>query len=117
MEKHLIAGRYFQLWHYTVSHGHLLIRSPMDNDHQTNIDIWFRGVQYLELPRLLGEIEIEEPVASERMHLEERLHASFDNSSVTVVRSGKNRYFIVSVDIEIEANHLNITEPPYKAAF
>ncbi len=54
-------SRVFQTWEFKVSHGHLLIRSPKTSDHPTNIDLKFADVQYMELPRFLRGIEVDEP--------------------------------------------------------
>ncbi|MDQ0873890.1 hypothetical protein QFZ77_002549 [Paenibacillus sp. V4I3] len=53
-------GRKFQLWHYKVSHGELLIRSPKNDKNYKNIDIMFFDVKYIEVPRFLPNIKIEE---------------------------------------------------------
>ena len=44
-------NRDFQLWEYKVSHGQLLIRSPKDELHSKNLDLIFRGVQFISSPR------------------------------------------------------------------
>ncbi len=36
-----MSNRIFQFWEYKVSHGSLLIRSPMKEEQQYNIDIKF----------------------------------------------------------------------------
>jgi hypothetical protein len=44
------STRRFQFWEFFVSHSQLLIRSPKETSADLNIDIVFRGVQYLSLP-------------------------------------------------------------------
>lgn len=62
------SDRSFQIWAYTVSHGFLLLRSPLILDdvdgHSSsmsyNIDIEFSGVGYIDLPDMFRGIEINE---------------------------------------------------------
>lgn len=117
MEQHILKGRHFQFWHYVVSHGQLLIRSPMDEEHATNVDLWFWDVRYIELPDMLGEIELVEPTTSEHHYLKQRIgERLLDDSLVTVVLAGKQRYFVVSHDRKLEKNQLNMFEKPYKTS-
>lgn len=117
MNKALVKGRDFQLWHFTVSHGHLLIRSPMDDQHSTNIDIWFRNVLYVSAPRFLQQIDLEEPSQEEVERLKSVVARPIERYIVTVVSSGSQRHYVVSRDMSIEENELNITRLPYEAPF
>lgn len=58
--KKLFGGRGFQFWHYKVSRGELLLRSPKNDNNSKNIDIMFFDVIYVELPRFLPNLEIGE---------------------------------------------------------
>jgi hypothetical protein len=51
----------FQRWEFQVSHGQLLIRSPKDANRSTNIDLIFSGVEYMDLPRHLGQLKVQHP--------------------------------------------------------
>src|SRR3546814_4835613 len=96
LNKSLLQGRDFQIWHYIVSHGHLLIRSCIDDRNRTNVDLWFTAVTYVEAPRNLGKVELGEASNEERERLRTRTDEFFDKQLVTVIVSGSNRYFIVS---------------------
>ena len=45
-----VSDRHFQLWRYTVSHSQLLLRSTRDNDHDTRVEVLFKGVRRVDLP-------------------------------------------------------------------
>lgn len=53
-------ARIFQTWEFRVSHGMLLIRSPRDEMHPENCDFVFSGVEYVALPRHVGEVQLSE---------------------------------------------------------
>jgi hypothetical protein len=59
--KTTFAGRRFQFWQYRVRHGELLVRSPKDAAHPRNVDLMFAGVEYVDLPRFLPDLEVDEP--------------------------------------------------------
>ena len=44
------SDRYFQVWHFTVSHTQLLLRSNRDDNHPTRVEVLFKGVQRLDIP-------------------------------------------------------------------
>lgn len=46
-------NRRFQLWRYTVSHRHVLLRSTKRNPADTRVDIAFKDVALLCLPTIL----------------------------------------------------------------
>jgi hypothetical protein len=62
------SKRPFKMWAYTVSHGFLLLRSPMlfedlegySEETNFNIDIEFTSVFYLDIPNHLNGISISE---------------------------------------------------------
>ncbi len=41
------SERYFKVWHYTVSHCRLLLRSTKDTPAETRIDVHFGGVRLM----------------------------------------------------------------------
>jgi hypothetical protein len=113
LDTSLLRGRKFQLWHYIVSHGHLLIRSGIDNRETTNIDISFTAVTYVEVPRHLGEITLDEPTDEERARLKARTDKFYDDYQTTVIVSGLNRFYVVSSWVSIEENQLDLFDAPY----
>jgi hypothetical protein len=54
-------GRKFQLWSYGVSHCLLLLRSTrnMDDPDSTRLDVLFRGVREMKVPRSLHNLSID----------------------------------------------------------
>jgi len=112
LDTSLLQGRRFQLWHYIVSHGQLLIRSSMENRETTNIDISFTAVTYVEVPRHLGEITLDEATDEERARLRARTDEFYDTYQTTVIVSGANRFYVVSNWVSIEENRLDIYEAP-----
>jgi|LakMenEpi03Aug12_release.lakeMendotaPanAssembly.Ray.scaffolds.fasta_scaffold131592_2 hypothetical protein len=52
------SNRGFQLWEYRVSHQQLLIRSPSTPEIDTNVDLIFRGVAFLNAPTTFSGIKI-----------------------------------------------------------
>ena len=115
LDASLLQGRRFQLWHYIVSHGHLLIRSCIDNRETTNIDIWFNAVTYVEVPAHLGEITLDAPTNEESARLRARTDEFYDKYQTTVIVSGTNRFYVVSNTVQIEENQLEIFQTPYEA--
>jgi hypothetical protein len=115
LDKSLLQGRDFQIWHYVVSHGHLLIRSCIDNRNRTNVDLWFTAVRYVEAPRHLGKIELGDASNEERKRLKTRTDEFFDRYLTTVIVSGTNRFYVVSNTVSIEENELEIFQTPYEA--
>jgi len=114
LDKSLLEGRRFKIWHYIVSHSHLLIRSSsMDLHKSTNIDLWFSDVRYVEAPVFLGEISLDDPTDEERARLRARTGKFFDKYQTTVIVSGSIRYFVVSHSVHIEENKLDLFQTPY----
>jgi hypothetical protein len=60
-----LAKRRFKLWDYNVSHNQLLIRSSKSENTNTNIDIKFIGVSYINLPATITDISFVEPISEE----------------------------------------------------
>ncbi len=60
-----ISKRRFQFCDYNVSHNQLLIRSPKNKEFNTNIDIKFIGVSYLDIPTTMRGFLFSEPSIDE----------------------------------------------------
>jgi hypothetical protein len=103
-----ITERTFQLWDYNVSHSHLLLRSPKCPGIDTNIDIKFFGVSYLNIPTIIRGCSIVEANSEEI----ETIHSLFPNRSdateIFIIASAGNRYSIVAVAYKISENELDI---------
>lgn len=107
------AGRRFQFWLFRVSHGELLIRSPKDADHPRNVDLMFVGVEYVDLPRALPDLEVDEPADQDVEHAMARLGKSVDVKNVIVLKSQGRRYLIVAAAVKCTESDMDIFEHPF----
>ncbi len=91
--------RAFVLWEYTVSHSRLRLRSPKTAE-ETKLDIVFRQVRYLDLPRFLSGLEILEAGPDEIRELESRIPITRGSWFPTsppqwyILCSGGKRYYV-----------------------
>ena len=114
----LPSSRIFKVWEYQVSHGQLLIRSPIAPatpsapEQVTNVDIVFHGVDYMALPRLMRGVAILEPTLDELSSLEVTLGCSIEKENLIIVHSGGQRFPIVASGISVNENTWDIFESP-----
>ena len=114
----LPSRRTFKVWEYQVSHGHLLIRSPLAPASQysleevTNLDLHFWGVDYFELPRLLKGVEIVAPTEAEVERLGGILGKRLLPANVIILLSGSQRLSIVAEGLAVTENQWDIFESP-----
>ena len=104
------SDRKFKIWGYTVSHGFLLLRSPMlfeDEEGYSeptsyNIDIEFSAVAYIELPSYFNTISLNEVT----VNIPERLlkYANQMGFRVFEIVTGGNSYFIVAGGYRVAVN-------------
>ena len=97
-----------------MSHGQLLVRSPKDANHSTNLDLMFSGVEYMDLPRHLGQIEVHEPDETDVLFIRERLAKQGGSDSIFVLISDSRRYRVVAAALKISENELDIFESPFE---
>jgi hypothetical protein len=109
----LITGRRFQFWEYHVSHGSLLIRSPADARFSVSIDIMFTGVQYVSLPRHLGEIKIAAAGDDERERIEKLVDIEVTDLKVWALENACGRHFVAAASLKIAEHHGNIFASPF----
>jgi len=107
------AGRVFQLWHYRVSHGELLIRSPRDDEHPRNMDVMFAGVDYLEAPRFLPNLEIDEASDDDVARAGKRLGRSVEARDVIVLKSEGRRFLVVAAAMNTAESDMDIFDNPF----
>lgn len=103
----------FQTWEYKVSHGHLLIRSPKTSECPTNIDLMFVDVVYMELPRFLRGVELEEASETDISIIRERLSKQDSSDSIFIIKSEGRRYRVVAAALKISENELDIFDSPF----
>jgi len=70
----LSHNRRFQLWHYTVSHRQLLLRSVKDAENPTRVDVLFKSVKSLQIPTLMNELHVREATTAEAAEIIPYLH-------------------------------------------
>lgn len=104
------TDRKFQLWEYMVSHGSLLLRSPKDLSHSMNIDLVFAGVEFVQLPRHLQGVELEEGTV-EDCDAASKL-ASRPVDRVFILSSGGKRYMIAAAACKVEESERDIFDSP-----
>ena len=103
----MFYNRHFQIWEYKVGHQQLLIRSPKSQDHATNLDLIFVGVDYLALPDSMNGISIV-PANEAEM---EFASAFFDSySKVTVLETGGKRHMVIAAKFRVFENDLDLFE-------
>ena len=103
-----MKDRKFKVWHYTVSHSQLLIRS-VGNDK--NIDIYFGNLKYMELPSILDGVLISEATAEDFEYLKKKVDCV--KSKVTVLVSSNRKYYVVSDIVKVMENNLDMFELPF----
>lgn len=99
-------NRRFQVWEYKVSHQQLLIRSPKSQDHDTNLDLIFVGVDYLALPKSMDGISIVPPNEAEL-----RFASEFRKESQRIVlESAGQRHLVIAAKFQVSENTLDLFE-------
>jgi len=112
--KTTFAGRKFQFWEYRVSHGELLVRSPKGAGSSFNVDLMFVGVEYVDLPRFLPELEVDEPTEDDLLRAKERLGKAVEKRSTTVLKCQGRRHVVVATAVSVSENDMDIFDSPFK---
>lgn len=109
-------GRSFQLWEYHVSHGMMLVRSPVRTGilGDTNIDIMFAGVEYVDLPRHLDNLSIADPDPPDLKVAQDRLGKAPKAANVFVLVSDNRRFIVVASVMKVAESDMDIFESPFK---
>jgi hypothetical protein len=101
------SDRTFKLWDYRVSHEQMLLRSPRTPQIETNIDVVFWGVEWIELPTVLAGVGLMAPDADEAAAITRR-HKGVEDGSLYCIASGGDRYFIAAQGFRVLQNVLDI---------
>ena len=104
-----MVNRKFKLWHYSISHAQMLIRSI---GHDKNIDIYFGGVKYMEIPSILDDISIIAAEKCDKEYLCKRLECVNDKEITVLLCSGR-KYYVVASIMKIMENNLGMFELPF----
>ena len=107
-------GLVFQLWEYRVSHGQMLVRSPKSPTQEVNVDIAFAGVEYVDLPRYLRELEIDGPTEADVAFAVERLGKPVEAKAITVIKSNGKRHIVVAEAVKVTESDMDIFESPFR---
>lgn len=100
------SDRKFKIWQYSVSHGMLLLRSPIDGVHHMNMDVVFAGVSYINLPAVMNGMEV--IVAS--LPISEVWPMAKMGDVLYTVRSQGMEYFVVGGVCRSYENKLDLFE-------
>lgn len=107
-----MKNRRFQFWYYAVSHAQALLRSVGKGDEE-NIDIYFGGVSYLEIPEEIDGLEIKEPSAFDKEYIAGKTGNIRPQDKITVLVHGEQKYYIVSSAVKVLRNKLAFYELPF----
>jgi hypothetical protein len=97
-----------------VSHGELLVRSPKDAEHPRNADLMFAGVEYVDLPRFLPDLELDDPDDHDLARAQERLGRPIARRDIVVLESQGRRFVVVAAAIRVVESEMGIFESPFR---
>lgn len=103
----------FQFWEYKVSHGGLLIRSPISKLKNVNTDIIFNSVEYISLPRYLKGVIIKAPNDDEVLRVSSILNKKIPSRNVFVIASEGVDYLIVALSMMVDINEMGLFDSPF----
>lgn len=113
-------ARSFQLWEYKYDHSLILIRSPKLKPGQTNIDVIFYGILYIEIPQFLRRgLRFVEPTEAETARVKGILGSEFRPRWVKVfaLESGNQRHLVAATAVRVVENENDIYEPILPSAY
>lgn len=97
--------RIFQLWEWRVSHGSVLIRSPMDSLNSRNKDLVMIALSYYSAPLVFKNLSLESPTEGEVKNVERALGEPVaSHSKVMILASEGRRFPVVAADFQLEEN-------------
>ena len=102
------------MWEYHVSHGSLLLRSPEGVGHRGTVDIICTGVQYVAVPRHVGEIiEVADATVEEVAEVEKILGKKIRlPEQVYVLENSRGRFPLVAVSLSIQEHRGSVFKSP-----
>ncbi|MDB4958800.1 MAG: hypothetical protein JWO36_6369 [Myxococcales bacterium] len=112
--KMTFQGREFQFWQYRVSHGELLVRSPKHGNDLLNVDLMFVGVEYVDLPRFLPGLELDNAADDDISRAAERLGQPVDRREVFVLQCQDRRHIVVAGVLQVAESDMEIFESPFE---
>lgn len=113
MEKIDFKNRKFKFWFYHVTHSEALIRSPQNEKYNKNIDIYFAGITYIEVPSVMQDLNINLGTHEDAEYLSNKLGMNIPRENITVLNCDNRKFYIVSSVIKIMENDLSALELPF----
>jgi hypothetical protein len=107
------AGSVFKLWEYRVSHKQLLIRCPKLSEASRNVDLKFYNVEYIDLPSVFHDLEIDEANQDEITFASSRLGKPVDSERIVVLKSRERRYMVIAGAFVISESAMGMFESPF----
>jgi hypothetical protein len=103
----------FQVWEYRVSHKQLLLRCPKTTDSSNNVDVMFYNVEYMGLPSVLPDLQIEDPDQEDIAFISSRLGKAVQMERVFVLKSGNHRHVVVAGGATVAENNMALFDSPF----
>lgn len=104
--------RQFRLWYYQVSHCEAIIRSKKSNVDDMNIDIYFTGIDYMEVPWIFNGLLIESATEEDRLYLSQKLDKDVPIEKIVVLISEEKKFYVIAAQIKVMKNNLELMELP-----
>lgn len=112
--------RCFRTWEFFVSHSQLLIRSPKRSDSDVNVDIVFRGVEYMSIPGSFGtgaELTLVEGDESDLAHFAEVITVTYPERKVYWLVSDQHRYAVIAAWCRVYETSYELLESGLERSF
>jgi hypothetical protein len=103
-------NRMFRVWDFRVSHDQLLIRSAKSASSPKNLDVAFVGVEYMELPTKIRDMEIADATEADVGRAQQALTRPVNRDELHVLSSGGRRYVVVAAAMKVSENELDFME-------
>ena len=103
----------FKLWEYRVSHKQLLLRRPKLSDSSKNFDLMFYNVEYMDLPSVLPDLELDDPNQEDIAFAESRVGKDVEKSRVFVLKSEGLRHIVVAGAFAFAESSMGVFESPF----
>lgn len=89
------------------------IRSIKSTNNAKNIDIMFFDVDYVEIPRNLSNLKIEEAKDEDVLYVKEKICKTVKLENIIILTSNNKRYLIVASIMKVVENELDMFELPF----
>ena len=94
--------REFKIWDYLVSHRQMVIRSLGPEEDSPNLDLHFRGVEFVRVPAVFSGLSVVAPTDAEVADAEALVAPRGCNRAmVWVLESGGHRHLVVAESLDV----------------